>query len=121
MRCREGQASVLANATVKEAVYVMTAAPVRGVVNVVDGQGRLVGFFTDGDLRRRLERDEGILARPVAEVMTRNPLTITPERLAAEALALMRSREFDNLPVVDAEGRAVGIVDVQDLLQAGIL
>ena len=121
IRCGEGQASVAADATVRQALFTMTSAPVRGVANIVDTDGRLVGVFTDGDLRRQLEQDEAVLDQPVSKAMTRNPTTIAPDRLATEALALMRKREFDNLPVVDARGRAVGIIDVQDLLQAGIL
>ena len=121
MRCREGQASVPGDATVRQAILTMTAAPVRGGANIVDEAGRLVGFFTDGDLRRHLEKGEAILDQPVSDFMTRSPASIGPDRLATEALALLRSREFDNLPVVDDEGRAVGILDVQDLLQAGIL
>jgi len=121
MRCREGQASAPAQTSVRQAIFIMTSAPVRGVLNVVDEQGKLIGVFTDGDLRRRLEKDDAILDRSLARVMTPNPTTITPDRLATEALALMRKREFDNLPVIDSQGRAIGIIDVQDLLQAGIL
>ena len=58
---------------------------------------------------------DAVLERSITEVMTANPSTITLDRLAAEALALMRKREFDNLPVVDADGRSVGIIDIQDL------
>jgi arabinose-5-phosphate isomerase len=120
MRCRS-HASVLETASVREALDTMSSAPVRGVANVVDADGRLVGIFTDGDLRRKLLADPGLPERQVKEVMTEDPTVITDDRLATEALALMRKRELDNLPVVDAAGRAVGIVDVQDLLQAGII
>ncbi len=122
MRGGSDNAVVAADATVQRALLVMTAAPIRGVVNVVDGDGRLVGIFTDGDLRRRLEADgAGVLARPIGEVMSRDPTTITPDRLATEGLALMQAREFDNIAVVDSAGRAVGILDVQDLLRAGVV
>ncbi|MBI5833336.1 MAG: KpsF/GutQ family sugar-phosphate isomerase [Armatimonadetes bacterium] len=121
MRAGGDQAMVRADQTVQEALLVMTQAPVRGVTNVVDDAGRLVGVFTDGDLRVKLEQHgAAVLAEPVSAVMGRNPTTITPDRLATEALAIMQSREFDNLCVVDGEGRAVGIVDVQDLLRAGL-
>lgn len=121
MRTGRDQATVSTDASVQEALLVMTQAPVRGVVNVVDDEGRLVGVFTDGDLRVHLERRGGaVLAEPLCGVMGRNPTCITPDRLATEALAIMQSREFDNLCVVDGEGRAVGILDVQDLLRAGL-
>lgn len=121
MRTGRDQATVSTDASVQEALLVMTQAPVRGVVNVVDDEGRLVGVFTDGDLRVHLERRGGaVLGEPLCGVMGRHPTCITPDRLATEALAIMQSREFDNLCVVDGEGRAVGILDVQDLLRAGL-
>lgn len=121
MRTGGDQAVVRAYQTVQEALLVMTHAPVRGVANVVDDDGMLVGVFTDGDLRVNLEQRGGaVLAEPVASVMGREPTTITPDRLATEALSMMQSRELDNLCVVDGFGRALGIVDVQDLLRAGL-
>lgn len=122
MRGGSDHAVVTTAATVEEALLVMTRSPIRGVVNIVDPLDRLVGIFTDGDLRVKLEAmGTDLLRRPIAEVMSRNPTTITPDRLATEALQIMHSREFDNLPVVDEAGHAVGIVDVQDLLQAGLV
>ena len=121
MRQGPDQAVVRRTDSVEDALLVMSKAPVRGVTNVVDDDGKLVGVFTDGDLRRRLEKGGGaVLGRTVGEVMTANPTTITPDRLATEALAIMQKREFDNLCVIDETGRAVGIVDVQDLLRAGL-
>jgi arabinose-5-phosphate isomerase len=61
------------------------------------------------------------MARPIAEVMTRNPTTTTVGTLAFEALNVMDEREFDNLPVVDEDGRAVGMLDIQDLMKAGLV
>jgi len=121
MRSGSEHAVVHQSQTVKEALWVMTAAPIRGVVNVVDDEGKLVGIFTDGDLRRKLEKDPDLLNKRMEEVMTRNPTVITPDRLATEALHLLQEKEFDNLPVVDEEGRALGVVDVQDLIRAGIV
>ena len=80
-----------------------------------------MGIVTDGDLRRAIMRDEKVLSRPVREIMTKNPITIGPDRLAAEALRLMRERQIDDLPVVDEEGRPVGMLDVRDLLSAGLV
>lgn len=106
-----------AAASVREALDVMGGRGAYGAVNLVGEDGRLVGYFTDGDLRRLL-RDDGqdILDRPVGEVMTRDPKTIHVDSLAAEAYRVLRDCRLDNLPVVDEEGRPLGIVDVQDWL-----
>ncbi len=121
MRSGSDHAVVATEATVTEALLVMTRSPIRGVVNVVDGDRKLVGIFTDGDLRRHLQVDGAdLLTKPIGAVMTANPTTIGANRLATEALAIMQPREFDNLSVVDEHGRALGIVDVQDLLKAGL-
>ena len=93
-----------------------------GAMCVVDPGGLLLGIFTDGDFRRRYARDKfDPAAVPVREHMTARPVSIGAERLAHEALALMRERKIDELPVVDAGGRLVGTLDVQDLLAAGLV
>lgn len=121
MRGGSDHAVIGVDASVAEALLVMTRSPIRGVVNVVGPDGRLAGIFTDGDLRRQLEaRGAEVLGLSIGEVMTRHPTTISPDRLATEALAVMQAREFDNLSVVDADGRPVGVIDVQDLLRAGL-
>jgi arabinose-5-phosphate isomerase len=94
-----------------------------GCLGIVAGE-RLVGIITDGDLRRALQPggaapQSGLLARSTAEVMTRNPRTIGPEALAAEALHLMAGR-ITALFVVDADQRPVGILHLHDLLRAGV-
>ena len=83
----------------------------------------LRGFFTDGDVRVLLQKTPTWRANvaPVEEVMTRNPTTCPPDMLAAEAARLMQERQFDNLPVVDAQGHSVGVVDIQDLIRAGVV
>ncbi len=111
-------------ATVADALMVMSQAAVRGAVSVVDGRGRLAGLFTDGDFRLLMQKEadrNAVMDCPIALVMTAQPTTVGPEVLAATAAKLMQDREFDNLPVVDEEGRAVGMVDIQDLLKAGIV
>lgn len=91
-----------------------------GCLGVVDRAGVLAGMVTDGDLRRAMAPD--LLQRRVAEVMTRNPLTIVPDALAAEALRMMneRPRPITSLFVVDDERRPVGVLHVHDLLRAGV-
>jgi arabinose-5-phosphate isomerase len=82
----------------------------------------VAGLFTDGDLRRTLEKHEDIRGMKVAEVMTRNPRTIGPARLAAEAAQMMQAHHVSGrLLVVDEGGRLVGAVHVDDLLRAGVI
>ena len=87
----------------------------------IDTKGRLVGIFTDGDLRRHIESKPDLINVKVKEVMTKDPITIKKEKLAAEAFDIMRSRKIDEIPVVDDKKRPVGLLDVQDLLKAGLV
>ncbi len=103
-----------------EALRVMTATRA-GAVSVTGRGGRLTGYFTDGDLRRCLQRGRGDLSAPVASVMTRRPLTVHPETMAMEAARLLSEKKIDNLPVTDRRtGRPVGIMDERDLLKEGL-
>ena len=102
------------SATVRDALLVMTRAKA-GCVSVVSPAGRLVGVFTDGDLRRHLAGSQDLLGHPIADVMTRHPVTIRDSALAADALRLFNERQIDDLIAVDARHRPVGLVDLQDL------
>ena len=107
--------------SVKQALFAITRARA-GSCSVVNESCKLVGIFTDGDLRRQLrEKGEKILLTPIREVATRKPLVVHQDRLAAEALHILREKKIDELPVVDNKGRAVGLLDVQDLLKAGLV
>jgi len=122
MRGGDGNPLVRENAALREAVSVMTRTPGRpGACTVVDGQGRLVGIFTDGDLRRMVEREAVDFRVPVSAVMTRNPRTVRPDDRLMTAARVLRGAQIDQVPVVDGKGRAVGILDVQDLLAARVL
>ena len=92
-----------------------------GCACVVNKSGKLTGIFTDGDLRRQLESDVSLPQRKISEVMTRAPSMVTKDILAAEAMRIMREKKIDELPVVDGAGRPVGLLDVQDLLKAGLV
>ena len=92
-----------------------------GAVVLVDGQGKMTGVFTDGDLRRCLQRDAAILDRPIRDVMTRHPKRVDQETLASEALAILNKYRIDELPVVDDQGGLVGLIDVQDLVRLRIV
>jgi arabinose-5-phosphate isomerase len=88
-----------------------------GAVILTDEHGKMSGIFTDGDLRRLVTDDDGTgLKRPVAQVMKRDPKRIDADRLASEAMAVMRQHRIDELPVVDEHDRPVGLIDVQDLV-----
>ncbi len=108
------------DATVRDAILVMTRAKAGGVA-VVNSAGRLVGVFTDGDLRRRMALDDGVLGRPLAEVMTPGPVTVRQEALAAEAVRIFNEREIDDLIAVNARHEPVGVVDLQDLPRLKLL
>jgi arabinose-5-phosphate isomerase len=92
-----------------------------GSASVINKQGKLTGIFTDGDLRRHLEIDSNLSQRKVKDVMTKDPKTVGPGMLAAEAMHIMEEKKIDELPVVDKEGRPIGLLDVQDLLKAGLI
>ncbi|MEM8758531.1 MAG: CBS domain-containing protein, partial [Planctomycetota bacterium] len=87
-----------------------------GALLLVDADGALSGIFTDGDLRRLVLADPVELDRPIALRMTRSPRTLRDDALLRDAVALIREHRQDEIPVVDAAGRPVGLLDVQDLV-----
>lgn len=105
------------NASMGEAIVEMTSHGF-GCVAVVDGEGRLVGIVSDGDLRRHMGAD--LITRAVGSVMTRSPKTVTPKTLAVEALEVLNRNKITALFVCDSAGKAVGIVHVHDLLRIGV-
>ncbi len=119
MRKGKACASVRPSTLVRDALMAITQARA-GSATVVDGRGRVLGIFTDGDLRRHLNDDVRLLDRPVSAVMTARPTTIAADRLAVEAMRILQERKIDELPVVDTRGRSVGLLDVQDVLRAGL-
>jgi arabinose-5-phosphate isomerase len=99
----------------REAIYEMSKKGL-GITAVVDGEGRLVGCISDGDLRRLLQADDGaILRRTAGECMTPNPRTIPGDELAAAALKAMEERRITSLFVCDEAGRLEGVVHLHDL------
>jgi arabinose-5-phosphate isomerase len=122
MRAGDAHPVVREHAKISEVVVVMTNTRGRpGCANVVDSKGRLVGIFTDGDLRRLAERKRLDFSQKVKAVMGKNPRCVTPDELVLAAAARMREAQVDQLPVVDDQGRAVGLLDVQDLLAARLV
>ncbi|MDD5173997.1 MAG: KpsF/GutQ family sugar-phosphate isomerase [Candidatus Omnitrophota bacterium] len=108
------------NYTVKKVLLAITKARA-GSASIVNAKGELTGIFTDGDLRRHLESQPDLINKKVKDFMTKNPAAIKKERLAAEAFDILRSRKIDEIPVVDDKKRPVGLLDVQDLLKAGLV
>ncbi len=92
-----------------------------GMTAVVDADGVLIGLFTDGDLRRALDSALDVRTAKIADVMTRNPRTIGADQLAVEAARLMETHKITGLIVVDDQGRAVGALNIHDLLRARVV
>ncbi|HIE56334.1 MAG TPA: KpsF/GutQ family sugar-phosphate isomerase, partial [Chromatiaceae bacterium] len=111
---------VTANATISQALVEMTAKGL-GMTAVVDEANRLQGVFTDGDLRRTLDRGVDLHGTPVTKVMTPGGITIRPDRLAAEALKLMEENKINSLLVLDELERLTGALNMHDLLRAGVV
>lgn len=87
-----------------------------GALLITRSDGTLSGIFTDGDLRRLVLRDPAELSRPVADVMTRGPRTLSDTALVRDAAAMFREHRQDEIPVIDEAGRPAGLLDVQDLI-----
>lgn len=105
---------------VKDALFKITSARA-GSCSVVNKDGILIGIFTDGDLRRHIEEDPDLLNKKISNFMTKNPLTIPIGKLAYDALRVLRENKIDEVPIVDENQRPVGLVDVQDILKAGLV
>ena len=108
------------HASLSEALVEMSRKRL-GMTCVVDADGRLVGLFTDGDLRRALDSELDVRSARIAEVMTRSPRTIGADRLAVEAARLMETHQINGLIVVDDDNRAVGALNIHDLLRARVV
>jgi arabinose-5-phosphate isomerase len=101
--------------TLQDAILAMTKAKSGSIALVAKKTGRLSGILTDGDFRRSALTGPDFLSRPVAAFMTRKPKTISAEALGVDALRLFEAHKIDDLIVVDAQGRPVGLIDGQDL------
>ncbi|MGA9575772.1 MAG: KpsF/GutQ family sugar-phosphate isomerase [Lysobacterales bacterium] len=111
---------VAANARLSEAIVEMTRKRL-GMVAITDGEMKVEGVFTDGDLRRALEQEMDPHKITVGDVMTRNGKTIQPEALAVEAVKMLQQYKIQGLLVVDDDHRLQGILNFNDLLQAGVI
>jgi arabinose-5-phosphate isomerase len=114
MRAGNRNAVAREDLSVREALLVMTQAR-SGSLSVVNARGKLAGVFTDGDFRRHMAGGDDLLTQPLKRVMTRNPICISENALAVEALKIFNERNIDDLIVVNARKEPVGQVDSQDL------
>ena len=112
--------SVAETAMISDALLEMTEKKL-GMTAIVDDDGRVTGIFTDGDLRRMLEKNLDIQRTAIAAVMTRNCTTIPGQILAAEAMQIMQQKKINALLVVDDQQRLQGALNMHDLIQAGLV
>lgn len=121
MRVDEENPVVSETVPVQQALIKISRARA-GAISLTGENGKLTGIFTDGDLRRLVESNRDHFAEtPVREVMTESPFTVQEDQLAAEAGRLMREKKIDEVPVVNDNGEPVGLLDIQDLLEAGLI
>jgi arabinose-5-phosphate isomerase len=119
MRAGEAVPRVSLGARLTEAILEISRKRM-GMTTVVDPDGALVGVFTDGDLRRLLERTTALGDLSIEAVMTREPSTVCADDLAVQAVKLMEDRRITQLPVVDRQGALVGALHLHDLLLARV-
>lgn len=105
---------------ITEALYEISKKGL-GMTAIVDDQNKLVGIFTDGDLRRVIDAQVNLRTTPIAEVMTRNCVTITDNVLAAQALQVMDSKNINGLIVIDKNDHPIGALNMLDMVKAGVI
>jgi len=120
MRGGNAVPSVVDHASLSDAVLEMSRKGM-GMTAIVDERGRLLGIFTDGDLRRAFERRIDVRSAKVTEVMTRTPRTVGAQQLAVEAVQLMDTHRVNQLLVVDADGKLMGALNTHDLLRSKVI
>lgn len=120
MHADEKVPSVLESALISHALLEMTEKKL-GMTAIVDADNRVTGIFTDGDLRRMLSRNLDVHKTSIAEVMTPNCSVISADILAAEAMQIMERKKINALIVVDDQQRAIGALNMHDLVRAGIV
>lgn len=120
MRTGESSPRIGADATLMEAMFEMTRGRM-GMTAIVDEGQRVIGIFTDGDLRRTLEKGAELRTTPIRSVMGAAPRTIAPERLAAEAVEIMERNKVNQILVVDEQMRLLGALNMHDLFKAKVI
>lgn len=120
MHTGEEVPTVHANMSLKQGLFEMSSKGL-GMTAIVDDQQRVIGVFTDGDLRRALDKNFDVNTTPMTEVMTANCRTARADQLAAEILELMQQVRINSLPVVNENNEIIGALNMHDLLSAGVL
>ena len=121
MRTGEAVARVSPEHLLRDVLFAITDARA-GAAVVEDADGKMLGLMVDGDIRRLLVEDEDALHKPCGPRMNRTPRTTTPDRLAAETLQIMQGPpQISEIPVLDPDGRVVGMLNLKDLLKVGII
>ncbi len=111
---------ILDTASLKEALVEMTHKKL-GMTTIIDDNGKLAGIFTDGDVRRALDKNLNIQSTAIADVMSKNPKTISSDFLAAGALSIMETYKITALVVVDTAHQPIGVIHIHDILRAGVI
>jgi arabinose-5-phosphate isomerase len=120
MRSGENAPHIRETATLSDAIIEMTRGRM-GITAILDANERVIGIFTDGDLRRTLQKGVDLPSTPIAAVMTRNPRTIAANKLAAEAVQIMEQFKVNQLLVVDGDSRLLGALNMHDLFRAKVI
>jgi arabinose-5-phosphate isomerase len=120
MRGPERMAIIAPETTVRDALHAMARCRA-GAAVIALPDGKLGGVFTHGDFGRHFQADPGLMEKGVGDFMTRNPICVAGDHLAAEVLRILQQHAIDDLVVVDADGRPIGIVDSQDLAKFRLL
>lgn len=120
MTTGEKNAVVPADATLKDVILELSKKGL-GIVSIVDGEGCLLGVITDGDLRGQLLKGVDIYSLSVDDIMSKHPFTIRNNRLAVEALNVLKKRNISYMPVLDADRRVVGTIRMKDIVNVGIV
>jgi arabinose-5-phosphate isomerase len=117
---REAPPAVSPEAPVAAAILEISRGGI-GMTTVVSAENKVLGIFTDGDIRRAFERNIDLRTLCVADVMTKNPRTIGPDKLAVEAVEMMEQFRVNALPVTDASGALIGALNMHDLFRAKVI
>ena len=118
MRTGDNHCIVTEEQLCRDVLHSYTKTPGRpGSASIIDSHGKLVGIFTDGNLRRLLDEGSEFLDKPIGEIMSRNPKTVTPETLNQDAIDLMSAYKIDQLIVISEDSTPVGLIDIQDLVR----
>ncbi len=120
MRKKKSNPVVAADTLIEQVLLEITSAHA-GAATVVDKNNKIIGIFTDGDLRRNLKKNKNILNQKVKFVMSNKPTTIKENALASRALKILEKKKIDEIPVVDKNNHPVGMLDIQDLIAAGLV